>query len=93
MSETTPPRESGDDVQRITKADIDGMLGTPMGCNWTRYRKRHLTQALRMNGPFTVETREGTLTCPDGYLALDSQGWPYPIAADEFDAIYEAVEA
>jgi len=40
-------------------------------------------------GPFEVETREGTLTCEDGWLAIDSDGYPYPIAADEFNKIYE----
>ncbi|HTE63404.1 MAG TPA: hypothetical protein VK631_23815, partial [Solirubrobacteraceae bacterium] len=28
------------------------------------------------------------LSCPDGWLALDSNGDPYPIAADVFRAIY-----
>jgi hypothetical protein len=53
------------------------------------WRKRTLTRAIRMIGPFTVETREGELRCPDGYLAIDSEGWPYPIARSEFEAIYE----
>jgi hypothetical protein len=58
---------------------------------WTHYRKRPLIPAIRMDGPFDVETREGTLHCPDGYLAVDAHGWPYPIAADEFERIYEPV--
>lgn len=53
------------------------------------YRKKVTTEAVRIKGPFSVQTREGVLTCPDGYLAIDSHGWPYPIAADEFEAIYE----
>ena len=53
------------------------------------YRKRHLTQATRIDGPFRVETPEGPLDCEDGWLALDSRGLPYPIAAIEFAAIYE----
>jgi hypothetical protein len=81
--------EGGAQTQHVTKAHMDGMLGTPLGCDWPRWRKTHLTQAMRMAGPFTVETREGTLTCPDGYLAVDAHGWPYPIAANEFEAIYE----
>jgi hypothetical protein len=56
------------------------------------YRKKVLTAAVRMPGPFTVVTREGTLACPDGYLAVDAHGWPYPIARDEFEAIYEQVD-
>jgi hypothetical protein len=37
-------------------------------------------------------TREGTLTCENGYLAIDSEGYPYPIAEDEFLRIYDKVE-
>ena len=58
---------------------------------WPRYRKRTLTAALRIDGPFVVDTDEGPLTCRDGWLALDARGFPYPIAADEFDLIYEPV--
>jgi hypothetical protein len=79
-------------TQHVTKRDIERMFDTPMGCNWQLWKKKQLTRAMRMRGPFTVETREGPLACPDGWLAIDSQGWPYPIAADEFDAIYERVE-
>lgn len=56
------------------------------------YRKRHLTQATRIDGPFRVETAEGPLDCQDGYLALDSRGYPYPIDAKEFAAIYEPAD-
>jgi hypothetical protein len=54
------------------------------------YRKTALTKAVRVDGPFVVESREGKLVCEDGYLAIDAHGWPYPIARDEFEAIYEA---
>lgn len=53
------------------------------------YRKKEPTLAVRILGAFKVETREGTLECPDGYLAIDAHGWPYPIAKDEFEKIYE----
>lgn len=53
------------------------------------FRKKVTTRALRINGPFTVETSEGSLRCEDGYLAVDARGYPYPIAADEFALIYE----
>jgi hypothetical protein len=56
------------------------------------YRKKVLTKAARIKGPFQTLTREGTLECQDGYLAVDSEGWPYPIAKSEFEAIYEKVE-
>ncbi len=59
---------------------------------WPRYRKRVLTSAIKIDGPFAVQTSEGTLSCADGYLALDARGYPYPIASDEFGLIYEASE-
>lgn len=59
---------------------------------WPRYRKRTLTAAVRIVGPFVVDTTEGPLTCQDGWLALDARGFPYPIAADEFDLIYEPAD-
>lgn len=59
---------------------------------WGTYRKKVTTRAMRVQGPFEVETSEGTLTCSDGYLAIDARGYPYPIAADEFELIYEPVE-
>lgn len=55
---------------------------------FSAWKKRHITLAKRIEGPFEVVTREGVLTCPDGYLAIDSAGWPYPIAVDEFEHIY-----
>lgn len=61
------------------------------------YSKTEPIEAIRLDGPFTVETREGRVTTDDGWLALDSGGYPYPIAADEFDQVYapydETVEA
>lgn len=55
------------------------------------YQKRALTHAARIDGPFTVVTREGELTCLDGYLALDAHGWPYPIAKEIFEQTYMRV--
>lgn len=55
------------------------------------FRKTALTRALRIDGPFKVETSEGPLDCEDGWLAVDARGYPYPIADDEFTMIYEAV--
>jgi len=54
-----------------------------------RWRIKSFTRAARVEGPFEVVTKEGVLTCADGYLAFDHRGWPYPIAADEFERIYE----
>jgi hypothetical protein len=59
---------------------------------WPLWRKVALTRAMKIDGPFTVETSEGPLTCAGGYLAIDARGYPYPIATDEFRLIYEAAE-
>ena len=56
---------------------------------WRAYRKHAVTHAIRIQGPFRVETSEGTLSCEDGYRAIDARGYPYPIARDEFELIYE----
>ena len=53
------------------------------------YIKKEPVLATRIRGPFTVKTREGEVTTPDGWLAIDHHGWPYPIADNEFKAIYE----
>lgn len=59
---------------------------------WKTYRKKRLTDAMRIEGPFEVETTEGVLVCKDGYLAIDSRGFPYPIDKEEFEQIYWLVE-
>jgi hypothetical protein len=55
------------------------------------YRKTALTQMVRVDGPFEVETSEGPLICEDGFVAKDARGYLYPIAADEQAIIYEEV--
>lgn len=64
-----------------------------IGPAWREYRKHATTWAMRIEGPFEVETSEGNLRCEDGYLAVDARGYPYPIAADEFALIYTPKEA
>lgn len=59
---------------------------------FSRFSKRYLTRAQRINGPFAVLTRDGRVDCPDGYLALDHANNPYPIAADEFVRLWEPAE-
>lgn len=54
------------------------------------YRKKVLTKAIRIEGPFRTRTLEGPLECPDGYLAIDNAGNPYPIDRDIFEKTYEA---
>lgn len=53
------------------------------------FRKKVLTRATRIEGPFRVRTPEGELECADGWLALDESGAPYPISASEFEKLYE----
>lgn len=60
--------------------------------NARTYRKTSLTKAMRLDGPFIVNTSEGPLTCEDGYVARDARGYFYPIAKDEFEQIYEEVK-
>lgn len=90
------PRHAGQRVTLYAKAlSNPGLLielhggGSVDPEHWPSYRKRTLTRAMRIEGPFTVRTDEGELTCEDGWLAIDARGYPYPIAADEFELIYE----
>lgn len=57
------------------------------------FSKRVPTQAVRIDGPFTTQTLEGTLLCDDGWLALDGSNNPYPISAEQFELLYGPGEA
>ena len=58
------------------------------------YRKTYITPAVRMEGTFHCLTSEGNVaSCSDGWLAVDSKGFPYPINAKEFDLTYEPANA
>lgn len=62
---------------------------------WGSFQKRVATRAIRIDGPFRVETSESEnepFYCEDGYLAIDARGYPYAIATEEFELIYEEVE-
>ena len=59
---------------------------------WKTYKKKVLTQAVKMKGSFEVETSEGLMKCSDGYLASDARGYPYPIATEEFEQIYDEIQ-
>lgn len=83
MTQSAPPNLTG--LPRFSHDNL------PVS-GWETFRKKVNTQMVRINGAFVVETREGPLVCKDGWLARDSAGWPYPIAADEQAAIYEPVE-
>jgi archaellum component FlaC len=68
----------------ITREDLEKADNVPFG----RYQKTALVRVVRIEGPFAVKNREGTLHCADGYLALDSEGYPYPVGHEEFERIY-----
>lgn len=58
------------------------------------YRKDYSTRAMRIEGTFHCLTSEGNVaSCSDGWLAVDSRGYPYPINAIEFDITYTRVES
>ena len=57
------------------------------------YRKRVLTKATYIEGPFRVVTREGVMEATNAWLAIDAYGWPYPIASDVFEKAYELAES
>ena len=57
---------------------------------WWR-RRITMVQAARVDGPFTVETPHGPVTGEEGdWVALDTQGNPYPIASGVFEETYSA---
>jgi hypothetical protein len=56
---------------------------------WKLYRRKSFTNAQRIEGPFEVETHEGFLRCEDGWLAVDAEGFPYPIKDSVFRETYE----
>ena len=77
----------GDDLRHFRR----GALPTD---GWERYRKMAATFAIYIDEPFSVDTAEGTVSLPKGgWLALDSRGYPYPIAREEFDETYERIES
>jgi hypothetical protein len=69
-------------MKEFDRQKLDKMEG------FKTYRKRSYTKAIRIRGPFRVHTTEGTMTCPDGYLAIDSEGNPYPIDRKVFETSY-----
>jgi hypothetical protein len=76
---------SDDEVRKFSR---DNMPEDPLDVTWAEFRKKVNTRAARIRGPFVVETSEGELRCKDGWLCIDARGYPYPVAADEFQLIY-----
>jgi hypothetical protein len=57
------------------------------------FRKIGTTKVAKIGVPFEVETSEGLMRCESGWLAIDSEGNPYPIADDVFEKTYEEIRA
>jgi hypothetical protein len=56
------------------------------------FRKKTVTWMMRVTTPFKVVTHEGVVECDDGYVAVDEEGWPYPIALSVHGKSYEPAE-
>lgn len=69
--------------------DFDEHIG---GNCWAEFRKVGVTRAIKIERPFSVQTIHAGAN-QDGqagdWLALDSEGYPYPIAASVFEETYE----
>jgi hypothetical protein len=63
--------------------------------DWAEYRKTETTRMWGpVPGPFTVETKEGEYELPAdwlGFIALDADGYPYPVDASVHAQSYERV--
>ena len=60
--------------------------------DYQRFMKTYETPAVRIDGTFYCVTSEGnTVSCTDGWLAVDSSGYPYPINDAEFRRTYTPV--
>lgn len=58
------------------------------------FRKQYDTPAVRITGTFHCATSEGNVaSCTDGWLAIDSRGFPYPVNEEEFQSTYVQISA
>lgn len=92
-AEGIPVDEDG--AIHFSKEHLPADLEAPGGNAWAEFRKKVNTRAIRIEGPFRVDTSESEsepFFCGDGWLAIDARGYPYAIAVDEFELIYEPVE-
>jgi hypothetical protein len=75
----------------VKRYDKDNL---PTG-DWVEYRKLGTTRMARVSGPFIVTTKEGEYEVPagwQGFIALDSDGDPYPVLFDVHARAYERAE-
>lgn len=68
-----------------------GVMPELTGLEFKWFRKRPLTRAAFVAGEFQCETPHGIVVGKDCWVAIDAHGYPYPITADEFSAIYMEV--
>lgn len=60
---------------------------------WKYHRKKVATRLVELDNDVTIVTKHGGVQAKRGdFLAEDAMGFPYPVAADEKDRIYEEVE-
>lgn len=74
--------------------NIPADFEAPGGNAWAEFQKKVPTKAIKIEGPFRVETSESEnepFRCESGWLAIDARGYPYAIADEEFELIYEPV--
>lgn len=63
--------------------------------DWVQYRKVGTTRMAPVTGPCVVDTKEGEYRLPEGwqgFIALDSDGDPYPVAAEVHARTYERAD-
>jgi len=65
---------------KVTVEGLNGEVGI--------YKYTILVRAVRVEGRFAVQTRNGVEVCEDGWIVLDRDGYPYPVNKDEFDKFY-----
>jgi hypothetical protein len=56
------------------------------------FRKKQVTWMMRVPTAFKVVTQHGVVECDGGWVAVDEEGWPYPIAVSVQAKAYEAAE-
>ncbi len=78
-------------ARRQSDVPIYSRTNLPAAARWATYANVHATRMARLDGPFAVITIDGNLAyCSDGWIAVDSDGHPYPIAASQ-DGTYRLV--
>lgn len=58
---------------------------------WEEFSRSNTTKMVRIDGPFTITTKGEEVRCEDGWLALDSDGDPYPVDAQVHRTSYTQV--